>query len=70
VATKTKTKKPRKGPSPDPQRILSTVWYYEEPRRLEFVVECRAPDDTRYQTITFNVPLAMIRKSLARIDGK
>jgi hypothetical protein len=57
------TTKRKSGPSRDAQTVSDTVWYYESRRSLEFCVEPDPSNTTRL----FDVPLSMIRKSLARI---
>jgi hypothetical protein len=57
------TSGPRKQ-SRSPQVVSSSVWYYEEGRKLRFVV-C-----TRGDCIQFDVPLAMLERSLKRSPKK
>ena len=63
--------------SREPQEISEHVWYYENGRKLTFVVESahleRSTTGTLATcagTVQFNVPLRMLEKSLARSPRK
>lgn len=54
-----------------PQRVSENIWYYEEGRKLTFVVEsARLEQGGPHGTIQFHVPLSMLEKSLARSPKK
>ena len=55
----------------EPQQVSPHVWYYEEGHKLNFVVESAFLEkSTSAATISFDVPLSMIEKSLARSPKK
>ena len=56
------------GRSLAPQTISDTVWFYENPRSLTFVVECRNPD--YHGTTQFRVSSSRLLKSLERIGAR
>jgi hypothetical protein len=55
----------------EPQQVSEHVWYYEEGRKLTFVVESGYLErNTVADTVVFQVPLSMLEKSLARSPKK
>lgn len=51
--------------SPYPQNVSKTVWYYESPKSLEFIVECRT-EGNYHQTLRFRVQSRKLIASLKR----
>lgn len=57
--------------SRSPQQVSEHVWYYEDGRKLLFVVEsAHFEKNTIAQTLQFKVPLSMLEKSLTRSPKK
>lgn len=56
--------------SDEPQEVSESVWYYEEGRKLGFVVRTQDFNKSSGETIQFSVPLRMLEKSLARSPRK
>jgi len=55
-----------------PQNVSKSVWYYEEGRKLTFVV-CAHDFTPKYADggiIEFKVPISMLEKSIARSPKK
>jgi len=51
----------------EPQNISNMAWYYEEPKSLCVIVECRNSEGkTVSQTHQVDIPIRMIRESLSR----
>jgi hypothetical protein len=62
MATKRKSKQVI---SREPQQVSETVWYYENPKTLEFIVECRENGDF-HRTLRFLVSSRKIIATLRR----
>ena len=50
-----------------PQNISETVWYFENPRHLDLVIEHRASNGVFLWTETVRVPKRMLKESLGRM---
>lgn len=57
------------GPSRDPQVISKTDWYYEGRKFFIFIHEVRDEHGNHIRTDQFQVPLALLRKSVERVMG-
>jgi hypothetical protein len=57
--------------SRSPQQVNEHVWYYEDGRKLTFVVEsAHLERNTGADTVQFHVPLSMLERSLERSPKK
>jgi hypothetical protein len=58
--------------SREPQKVSDYIWYYEEGRKFDFVVQTAHFEkrDGPNQTIQFSVPLLLLERSLARSPKK
>ena len=56
--------------SKEPQEISKYVWYYEQGRKLAFIVQSQHMQQFNGGTVVFDVPLLMLEKSLARSPKK
>ena len=54
----------------NPQNVSKTVWYYENDKTLEFIVECRNELGIHHQTLRFLVPISKLTKSIRRCYKK
>ena len=56
--------------SKEPQEISKHVWYYEQGRKLTFIVQSQDMQQFASGVIMFHVPLRMLEKSLSRSPKK
>ena len=56
--------------SKEPQEISKHVWYYEQGRKLTFIVQSQDMRQFASGVIMFHVPLRMLEKSLSRSPKK